>query len=127
MVMVRYELINPKLILSRTAYHFYRVSACLSILLFFGLWLVMAERNVLEIIAPFAQPLLFVCVLGAASTIVGMEFFLFRFDDSHPLKQVFWFCVMLFPLLGAATYCFLVYSRSDMIKTWDKRARGASA
>src|SRR6266542_5463697 len=102
--MLRYELINPQLIVSPAAYHVYRVSACLSISLFVGWRVVLLEGRFPEVIAPFAQPLLFVCVLGAAITIVGMEFFLFRFDNSHPLKQVFWFCVMLFPLLGPAVY-----------------------
>lgn len=124
--MLRYELVSPRLIVSRTAYRVYRVSACLSVLLFIGLFVVIAEGSVPEMIAPLAQPLLLVCVLGAACTIVGMEFFLFRFDNSHPLKQVLWFCVMLFPLLGPAFYCFVVYSRSDVIKARDERAPGAS-
>lgn len=38
------------------------------------------------------------------------------FDDSHPLKQMVWFLVILFPLLGASLYCFVVYSRSDVLK-----------
>ena len=124
--MLRYELVSPRLIVSRAAYHVYRVSACLSVLLFVGLFALLAERSVPDVIAPFAQPLLLVCVLGAASTIVGMEFFLFRFDNSPPLKQVFWFCVMLFPLLGAAVYCFVVYSRSDVIRLVLERAPGTS-
>jgi hypothetical protein len=41
-----------------------------------------------------------------------MQYFLFRFDDSHPMKQIFWFCVILFPSLGPALFCFTVYSRS---------------
>ena len=36
----------------------------------------------------------------------GMEYFLFSFDNSSDTKKVFWFCVMLFPLLGPALYCF---------------------
>ena len=123
--MLRYELVSPQLIVSRSAYHVYRLSACLSVLLFVGLFVVIAERRVPDMIAPFAQPLLFICVLGAACTIVGMQFFLFRFDNSHPLKQVFWFCVMLVPLLGAAVCCFVVYSRSDAITARDERAPGA--
>jgi hypothetical protein len=56
-----------------------------------------------------------------------MEFFLFRFDDSHPLKQIVWFLVMLVPLLGVALYCFIVYSRSNVLKsTYAKRPEGAS-
>jgi len=53
-----------------------------------------------------------------------MEYFLFRFDDSGALKQVFWFCVMLFAPLGPALYCFLVYSRSDMVKECADRTPG---
>ena len=51
-----------------------------------------------------------------AVTMVGMEVFLFRFDDSSPWKQMMWFCVMLFVPLGPALYCFLVYSDSRAVK-----------
>ena len=44
---------------------------------------------------------------------VAMEYFLFGFDQSSGLKKGFWFCVMLFPPLGPAIYCFIVYSRSN--------------
>jgi len=54
-----------------------------------------------------------------------MEIFLFRFDNSRPLKQVFWFVIMLFPLLGAALYCFVVYSRSNVFKAGDQQAHRA--
>jgi len=124
--MLRYELISPKLIVSRTAYHLYRVSACLSILLFVGLCIAISEGTAPQIMVPIAQLLLLIFALATASTIVGMEIFLFRFDNSQPLKQVFWFCVMLVPLLGAATYCFVVYSRSNLFKARDERAQSAS-
>jgi len=124
--MLRYELISRDLIVSRTARHVYRISAALSVLLFLGCWGVLVKGGIPEVIVPFAQPILFLCALGAAITIVGMECFLFRFDNSPALKQVFWFCVMLFPLLGAAIYCFLVYSRSDVIKARGKRMQGGS-
>jgi len=121
--MLKYEFINREWIVSRTARLVYRVSALLSLMLFF-LWLMLlfAWLGVFngvqtpEHAAPVVRLLLFAGILGAAITIVGMEFFLFRFDTSHPLKQVFWFCVMLIPLLGAALYCFVVYSRSDALK-----------
>jgi hypothetical protein len=48
--------------------------------------------------------LLFVGVLGAATTMAAMEYFLFSFDNSSDMKKVFWFCVILFPLLGPALY-----------------------
>lgn len=55
-------------------------------------------------------------VLGAGITLVGMEYFLFRFDASHPLKQILWFGSMLLPLLGPSLYRFIVYSHSNVLK-----------
>jgi hypothetical protein len=124
--MLKYELINKEWIVSPTARRVYRVSASLSVTLFFGWWAILIMGGVPESIAPVVRVLLLVGMLGAAITLVGMEIFLFRFDDSHPLKQVVWFCVMLFPLLGTALYCFIVYSRSDVLKSSGaKRAEGA--
>jgi len=111
--MLRYELINREWIISRTARSVYRAAAVASMLLFPVLWLAIEGDGR---IAPFLRPLLFIAVLGMALTGLGMEYFLFRFDDSGALKQVFWFCVMLFAPIGPALYCFLVYSRSDIVK-----------
>lgn len=125
--MLRYEYINREWIVSRTARRVYRVSAILSIALFFGLWVVAFEGGVPETIAPVVRPLLLAGALGAGITFVGMEYFLFRFDDSHPLKQVVWFCVMLLPLLGPALYCFIVYSRSHVLGGAGKQAETGSS
>jgi hypothetical protein len=125
--MVRYEYINRGWIVSHTARRVYRVSASLSVALFFGLWVVVFEGGIPETIAPVARLLLFAGALGAGITFVGMEYFLFRFDDSYPLKQALWFCVMLFPLLGPALYCFIVYSRSQILSGDGKQAESASA
>jgi len=114
--MLKYEYINKEWIVSPTALRVYRVSAYLSIALLLGWWIVLFEGGIPAPIAPVAKLLLFAGVLGAGITLVGMEYFLFRFDDSHPLKQVAWFCVMIFPLLGPALYCLIVYSRSDVVK-----------
>ena len=65
---------------------------------------------------PVLKQLLFVGVVGMAITMVGMEVFLFRFDDSTAWKQILWFCVMLLPPLGPALYCYLVYSKSTAVK-----------
>src|SRR5260370_23975960 len=71
--------------------------------------------------------LLLAGVLGSATTMVEMEYFLFSFDDSSARKKVFWFCVILFPLLGPVLYCFIVYSHSDVLKgNYAKRVEGAS-
>jgi hypothetical protein len=124
--MQSYEFINKEWIVSPTARRVYRISASLSVALFVGLWVVLFEGGIADTSAPIARLLLFVGALGAGITFVGMEYFLFRFDDSRPLKQVVWFCVMLFPLLGAALYCFLVYSRSNALKSSAKHAEDAS-
>jgi hypothetical protein len=56
---------------------------------------------------------LFAGVVGAGVAVGGMEFFLFRFNDSHPLHQMVWFLLMLVWLLGAALYWVMVYARSN--------------
>ena len=124
--MVKYEYISKEWIVSLRARRVYRVSAALSIALFFGWWAILFVGGIPPAIAPLVKLLLFAGVLGAAITLVGMEFFLFRFDDSHPLKQVVWFLLMLLPLLGAPLYCLLVYSRSNVLKrSYTERMEGA--
>jgi len=49
---------------------------------------------------PSIRALLLVGVLASGITLVGMGFFLFRFDDSKAVVQLFWFVIMLFPILG---------------------------
>ena len=115
--MLPYEFISREWIVSSTARRVYRVSAVLSVVLFFGWMAALSQGGIYGAVAPVIKFLFFLGVLGAGITIVGMEYFLFRFDDSHPLKQIFWFCVMLFPILGAAIYCFVVYSRSAVLRS----------
>ena len=110
--MLRYELVSPQMIVSRTASRLYRASAIISIGLFVS-WITFSEGLSQSVFAP---TIVLVAAISAAITIVGMEFFLFRFDESQPLKQIFWFLAMLVPLIGASLYCFLVYSRSDVIR-----------
>lgn len=111
-----YELINKEWIVSHAARSVYRAAAAISLLLLPVLWVAIADDGMLGPLRPILRPLLFVAVVGMALTGLGMEYFLFRFDDSHPLQQVFWFCVMLLPPVGPALYCFLVYSRSEILK-----------
>jgi hypothetical protein len=104
-----YDYVNKEWIVSSRARRVYRLAAILSL----TLYPILTAQIVGEVpknLGPVMEPLLFASIVGAAITAVGMEFFLFRFDDSHPLKQVFWFCAMLFVPLGPALYCFLVYS-----------------
>ena len=125
--MLIYEYINKEWIISRNARRVYRISASISVALFFGLLADSFDGSIQQTIAPVAGLLLFPGVLGAGITLVGMEYFLFRFDDSHALKQILWFCVMLLPLLGPALYCFMVYSRSHILSDNGERAESASA
>ena len=88
----------------------------LSLLLIPLLWIAIEDPRMLGPLRSMLRPLVFVGVVGMALTGLGMEYFLFRFDNSHPMKQVFWFCVLFFAPVGPALYCFLVYSRSDVVK-----------
>jgi hypothetical protein len=124
--MLQYDLITKEWIISRAARSVYRAAAALSLLLLPVLWVAIQGSSMLAPLRPILRPLLFVGVLGMALTGLGMEYFLFRFDESHALKQVFWFCVMLFAPVGPALYCFLVYSRSDAVKHYVDRAPGMS-
>ena len=55
-----------------------------------------------------------------------MEYFLLGFDKSPVLKKLFWFCVMAFVPVGPPLYCFIVYSRSDVLQEY-AAAKGADA
>jgi hypothetical protein len=124
--MLRNYYINKEWIVSDTARRIYRIAASLSLALFFFLMAVHIIGGVPQALVPILKLPLLAGVLGAAVTMVAMEYFLFGFDNSSALKRVFWFCVMLFPPLGPSLYCFIVYSRSDVLKaTVGKRAEGA--
>ena len=113
--MLRYYYINKEWMISATAQRVYRVAAYLSLALFL-LFIFLRSAHPPESIFPLLRLCVLVGVLGAATTLVGMEYFLFGFDTSATIKKVFWFCVMMVPLLGPALYCFLVYSRSKALE-----------
>jgi hypothetical protein len=113
--MLRNYYINKEWIVSSLARSVYRGAAIFS----FGLFLaIVAVRShaIPEAVLPILKLPILAGVVGAAVTMVGMEYFLFGFDTSSSMKKVFWFCLMLFPLLGPPLYCFVVYSRSDVLK-----------
>jgi hypothetical protein len=105
----------------------YRIAAILSLVLFVTVIAVRVARGVPDSLFPFVKLLLQFGVLGAATTLVAMEYFLFGFDDSSAWKRAFWFCVLMFPPLGPALYFFIVYSRSGLVKRNGKKAQRASA
>lgn len=96
---------------STAAQRIYRTAAVLSVLLFL-VWAKLIVLGVSPASASLVRPLLFLGALPSAITLVGMWSYLLCFDDSHPLKQIVWFCLMAVPFLGAPLYCFAVYSRS---------------
>ena len=117
--MLRYDYIPRDWIVSPVARRVYRVSAGVSVAFFLS-WMALVVKGAIsgipDALMPVLKPLVLLGVLGAGITLVGMEFFLIRFDDSHLLKQIFWFFAMLFPILGPALYCFFVYSRSGTVR-----------
>lgn len=122
---MRYYYINRDWMLSAIARRVYRLAATLSLLLFV---LVFAINIIPNALLPVLKLFLLAGVLGAATTLVAMEYFLFGFDDSSALNKLFWFGVMLLPLFGAPLYCFFVYSRCNLHKSSQyKRVQGASA
>jgi hypothetical protein len=114
--MLKYEYINKEWIVSRTARIVYRTAAVTSVFIFVALVALILESGRTNPVRLMMRPLLFLEAIGIALTLVGMEYFLFRFDDSHALTQMFWFCLLLLPPLGPALYCFLVYSRSEVVR-----------
>jgi hypothetical protein len=126
--MLRNYYINKEWIVSAVARYVYRLAAIMSVALFFGWFVALWVGGIPPALAPLARLFLLIGVLGAAVTITGMEYFLFGFDRSSAWKKTFWFCVMMFPLLGPAMYCFFVYLRSEVHKaSVAKRVDGALA
>src|SRR5215469_659744 len=102
--------------LSPNARLIYRTSAVLSLMLFLILFFLRLHLEIDPQLLPIVRFLLFLGVLGAATTTVAMEYFLFGFDSSPAWRKAFWFCLLALPPLGPALYCFVVYSRSTSLK-----------
>ena len=113
--MLRYYFTNSEWMVSNTARRIYRTAAALSLGLFVGLCLTPFSGG-LPLDIPAVNFLLLIGGLGAAITVVAMEYFLFGFDRSPEWKKVCWFCIMVLPLAGPALYCFIVYSPAVVIK-----------
>ncbi|HKW16747.1 MAG TPA: hypothetical protein VJO35_04495 [Terriglobales bacterium] len=113
--MLRHYYINRSWVVSAGARRVYRVAASLSLMLFLLIFGIRLNGTIPNTLVPVLKPLLLAGVLGTATTLVGMEYFLFGFDNSSAFRKTVWFCIMLLPLLGPPLYCFLVYSRSSMV------------
>jgi len=116
---LKYECVSQDWFLSSTARRVYRSSAVLSMVTF-ACWIFLSLVGFSNEAASLLRLLFFVGAIGAGILVIGMAFYLFRFDQSHPLKQLLWFCLMAIPFLGAALYCFAVYLRATR-----SRATGA--
>jgi len=104
--------INKEWIISDTAKQIYRFAAIWSLVLFVLLvWLGLGGMP--RFMASIFRPLVFLGVLGAATTWVAMEYFLLGFDRSPAWKKTFWFVVMCFPPIGPPMYCLIVYAKAD--------------
>ena len=114
--MLRYYYINKEWMLSGTARHIYRAAAILSLALIPFFFLEPFFPDIPDTALTFLKVIFLGAVLGAATTVVAMEYFLFGFDKSSSWKKAFWFCVMAVPPLGPALYCLIVYSRSEDFK-----------
>ena len=106
-----YQFIDKKWILSPVAKLVYQTAALVSLSLYATLAAAILGEPV-----PYLRALVLVGISATALNGVAMECFLFRFDTSSGLMQIFWFCVMICAPLGPALYCFFVYSRSDALK-----------
>jgi hypothetical protein len=113
--MINYSNIQKEWIVSATARRVYRATATASAA-FVVFKLLVGTGNLPSIMLPLVMPLLFIGAMCSAITLIGMECFLFLFDTSSGLKQVFWFLILLVPL-GMFMYCFRVYSRSSAFDT----------
>ena len=102
-----FDYINKEWIVSPTARRVYRAAAIASFFLFSPAVAILLNEPVRSV-----RGLVFIGVLGTALDQIGMEYYLFRFDDSAAWKQILWFGVMLIPPFGPALYCFFVYSRA---------------
>lgn len=108
--MNHYQYFGKEWIVSETARRVYRAAAVVSLTIYVTLVALFVYGPILLL-----KQLLFVGVLATAINATGMEFFLFRFDDSAAWKQILWFCAMILIPIGPALYCFMVYSRSKVV------------
>jgi len=107
--------ISRSWMVSTTAQWIYRRAAWLSIGLFVLLVVMPFVDSVPEILVPLYRLVFYACALGAALTLVAMEYFLFSFDPSSAGKKSVWFLVLCLIPVGPAIYCLVGYSRSSIL------------
>jgi hypothetical protein len=108
--------INRSWMVSTTAQSVYRIAAWLSLGLFAMLISIPFLPELPSALSELFRLALFACVLGAAVTLVAMEYFLFGFDTSSELRKSLWFLALCLIPVGPAIYAFRVYSRSPVLE-----------
>jgi hypothetical protein len=115
--MLRNYYINKAFMVSNTARRIYRLATFASLGMCVMLVVLKIAGGVPQGSLTVVKVLLFAGAMGTALAFVAMEYSLFGFDKSSAIKKAFWFCAMIkVPILGPALYCFLVYSRSEVVK-----------
>jgi hypothetical protein len=112
---MRHYFINKEWILSDQAKRIYRFAAFWAIALV-PLIIGAEVFELPEFLVPLFKVLLLLSVLGAATTLVAMEYFLFGFDRNPAWKKTLWFFVCCFVPLGPAVYCLMVYVKCDPVE-----------
>jgi hypothetical protein len=119
-----YRLIPPSCIVSATARRVYlacgQVSVAFAALV---MWSASTGSNVFQ--TQLGTILLPLGATSIALLVVGMECFLFMYDDSRAWKQVLWFVALAIIPFGTVLYCFRVY-RSKTPMTAEQISRAAS-
>ena len=119
--MLAHYWISKSWMVSATAQRVYRLTAWLSIGFFVLLVATPFLPNMSEGLNFLYRVSFFTGLLGAAITLVAMEYFLFSFDQSSSAMKVLWFVMLCCAPLGPAIYCLFGYSRSKIL---DKRPVG---
>jgi tellurite resistance protein TehA-like permease len=119
--MLRYEFISKEWIVSPRARLVYRAAAVASLML-----IPLLAEIIIYPQHTFLRPLVFLAVVGMALNGLGMEYFLIRFDNSPAWQQILWFFANILIPVGPALYCFIVYSRSEVVTNSSANSQGSS-
>ena len=126
--MMNHYFLPKEWMVSATARRVYRNAAVTSVAFFVLLVSLQFVGKVPNSWAAVVRLALLLGIGATALTLVAMEYFLFGFDKSSDGKKALWFTIMLLPILGAALYCLIAYSRqAGSTDTSENLASGASA
>ena len=111
--------ISRSWLISQNARRIYRTAAACSLLLILVFVAYDVKGDTLfanEPMEQLARLTTFVGVLGAAITLVAMEYYFFTLDECGVWTKTLWFLLLCAVPIGTALYCFRVYSRSSYFR-----------